>query len=620
MRTTVGQLLVNEELPEHLRDYGRVLDQAGVAKLFGQVEATNKGQYAELNRRMHDVGQKVSTAHGREASFKLDDLRVSPKVAETRDKLNALTKAILLGPGTSREKDQKIVEAIAAKADQVTEDNYQEGLKTRNPFSLQVLSGSRGNKVQLRTLTAGDMLVTDHRGDPIPMPLLSSYAEGLDPVQYWSSTYGARASEYQKKFATPKAGYLGKQLSAAAHRLVVRERDCGTTNGIPVPANEPDNEGSVLAQDADGIHAGTVLTPDIMRKLGDKNVLVRSAMTCQSEHGVCSHCAGVREQGKLAPIGSFIGLAAAQALAEPLAQGVLGAKHKGGSISTSRAPKEGALDVVNRMVQVPETFPGAAAVAQADGFVDNIADAPQGGKHVMIGGQQHWVSPERAITVKKGDTVEAGDVLSDGMPNPSDIVKHKGIGEGRRYFSELFKKTLAEQGFKHNRRNIELVARGLINHVRITSPHGPGHTVMDDLVEFDPLMKGYEPRQGTKGMEPKQATGLYLERPVLHYSVGTRVTPRVARTMGEHGIQTVDAHPEPPQFQPEMVRAVEILTGVTVTVADDWMVRLGGLYGIQRSFLKSVHRGASSDTKGDSYMPALAEGTALKPMDTEEED
>jgi len=614
MLTTVGQLLVNEELPPGLRDHSRVLDQAGVAKLFGEIEKADKGKFADINRRLHDIGQLVSTRQGRETSLSLDALRPSKGVADERAKLDREVKLILAGPGDTAEKHRKIVEAIAGKADRITELNYQEGLKDRNPFALQILSGSRGNKVQFRTLRAGDLLVTDHRDEPVPVPMLSSYAEGLDPVQYWAGAYGARRSEILKKFSTPKAGYLGKQLAMAAHRLVVTEKDCGTSTGVPATADDPDNEGAVLATDAAGIRAGTVLTPDIMRKLGDKKILVRSALTCQAERGLCGKCAGVRETGALPSIGSHIGIAAAHALSEPLSQGSLGAKHLGGTVSSGQRSKDDALDVVNRLVQVPEAFPGAAAVATNDGRVERVEDAPQGGTTVVIGGKEHWAAPGQKIMVKKNDEVEAGDVISDGMPNPADIVKHKGIGEGRRYFTDLFRKTLAQHGFKQNRRNVELVARGLINHVRITGLHGPNHTVMDDLVEFDPLMRGYEPREGSVSVTPKEARGFFLERPVLHYSVGTRITPRMAAELHGNGVKSVTAHREPPPFEPEMVRAVE-----TMAHADDWMLRLGGLYGIQRSFLKSVHRGGTSDPTGTSYIPALAEGTGLRGLEDEED-
>jgi hypothetical protein len=430
---------------------------------------------------------------------------------------------------------------------------------------------------------------------------MQSLSEGLDPVQYFAGSYGARKGSIATKMSTPKSGFLGKQLSMAAHRLMVTEKDCGTTNGIPMLGNDPDNAGTVLSSDYGAYKAGTVLTPKVMKEFGDNKIRVRSVMTCQSENGVCQKCAGVRERGGFPPIGDNIGVAAAQAISEPIGQGVLSTKHSGGQ--AGRGPTLSGFDLINQLVQVPRTFKNAAAVSTVDGRVDSIEAAPQGGQHITVGGVQHWVSPEQTLSIKKGDTIEAGDVLSDGVPNPAVLVEHKGIGEGRRYFAEQFRKTLEDQGFAANRRNVELMAKGLVNHVRITDVDGPNDTVPDDVVEYDSIARNYKPRYGFKTLAPKAATGLYLESPVLHYSIGTRVTPRVAKAMEEGKISNVFAHADKPSFVPEMTRAME-----TLAHSDDWMTRMGGLYGVKRSVIQGVHRDMTSNTHGTSFIPALAQG------------
>jgi hypothetical protein len=364
-----------------------------------------------------------------------------------------------------------------------------------------------------------------------------------------------------------------------------------------------DNEGAVLASDSGPFKAGSVLDPKGLKSLGDQQIVVRSPLTCQAEKGICQKCAGIRERGKFPPIGDNIGIAAAQAVSEPIGQGQLSARHSGGLATQKSTAARTGIDLINQLVQVPQTFQGSAAIANTDGRVDDIVDAPQGGKFVMIGGTEHWVPADQDISVLKGDKVEAGDVLSSGVPNPSLIAEHKGIGEGRRYFVDTFRKALADSGFGQHRRNLEILARGLVNHVRVTDLDGPNDTLPEDVVEYDDLIRNYQPRFGFRMMPPKHAVGLYLEKPVLHYSVGTRITPRVAKTLGENKIESVTAHADKPSFVPEMTRAME-----TLAHSDDWMVRMGGLYGVKRSVLKGVQRGITSDTHGTSFIAPLAQG------------
>ena len=604
METTVGQVLINQMLPEDMRDHGRVLDKKGIKQLYTDLAERYPDKYAEINHKLHTIAYEAATRHGDVASFSLDALRTPDSVRKIQNKLRTQIAAISEGPGTSKDKNLQIVKLISDQTDPVTKLNYDEGMKENNPFAYQVLSGSRGNASQFRSLRGGDLLVADHKDDPVPIPILSSFSEGLDPVQFWASTYGARKGEVIKKFSSPESGFLGKQLAMATHRLIVMEADCGTSNGIPVPAADKGNEGALLAQGVGGIKAGTPLTPKQLRELGEQNILVRSPITCQSAHGICQKCAGVRENGTLPKIGDNIGISAAQALSEPLTNATMKFRHTGGQYEAKKkVVNKTGLDLINQIVEVPRTFHAGAAIAQSDGRVDAIEAAPQGGQYITVKGIQHWVPPDVSLKVAKGDTVDAGDVLSEGLPNPAEIVKHKGIGEGRRYFMDIFKQAMDSEKFGAHRRNIELLSRGLVNHVRITDRDGPADTVPDDVVEYDNMIRGYQPRFGHKSMAPKQAVGLYLEAPVLHYSVGTRVSPKVASQLETYKVPTVTAHADPPSFEPEMTRAME-----TLSRSNDWMVRLGGFH-LKKGLVESVHRARKSETHGTSFIPALAQGS-----------
>ena len=603
METTAGQILLNELLPEDMRDYNRVLDKKSIAAVFEELAEKHPDRYSDISHRFHTLSSQVVTSHGGQASLSLDSFKTPETVKALHSKITENIHTALAGPGTQEEKNTKIVKILSDAIDPVTKANYEAALKENNPLGLQVLSGSRGNEHQLRGLRGGSLLFVDHKDRPIPIPILASFSEGLDPVQYWSGAYGARKGSIATKFSTPRSGFLGKQLGLAVHRLIVTEKDCGTASGIPIQASDPDNEGAVLAMDNGPFTAGTVLTPKHLKELGQTKIIIRSPVTCQARHGICQRCAGVRERGGFPPLGDNIGAAASQAVSEVLAQAQLSTKHGGGVAGAQGSAAKHGLDLVEQLVQVPDTFAGAAAIAQTDGRVEQVEPAPQGGQYVYIAKQQHWVAPDLKLTVKKGDTVEAGDLLSEGLPNPADIVKHKGIGEGRRYFTEVFRDTLNREGFKTHRRNVELLARGLVNHVQITDLDGPADTVPDDIVEFDSLSRGYQPRFGFKTVAPKQGVGLYLEEPAVHFSIGTRVTPKVAKTLEEFKIPAIKAHADPPPFVPEMVRAME-----TTSYSPDWMVRLGGFY-LKRGLTEAAHRGRKSELHGTSFIPSLAKGT-----------
>lgn len=277
---------------------------------------------------------------------------------------------------------------------------------------------------------------------------------------------------------------------------------------------------------------------------------------------------------------------------------VSNSKHGGGVAGSTKA-QEG-FPVIDRLASIPANFQGGATHAEVDGLVTSVADAPQGGKFVTIEGVEHYVPPEQAASVSTGDRVEAGDPLSDGVLNPAKVVEHKGVGEGRRLFTEAFMKAAQAAGFRPHRRNVELIARGLIDHVELTQEvgdHAPG-----DVVPYHTLEHDYEPRPGHKVLGPKEAAGHYLERPALWYSVGTRVTPSVQRAMEEYGVKAVAAHPEPPPFVPRMIRSHDTL----IHDPDPLTRQLGS--NLEKGLLKAVHRADVSDTAGSSYVPALAAG------------
>lgn len=609
LKTTLGQLLINEALPEDMRDYNRVLDKKNMGALATDLAKRHPDKYREVMKKIHDVSRDVAYSTGG-LSMGLKD--INPTFASRRAELEVKKKLrhIMATPNMSdKERQLKILQLAANTQKQLIDDVYNEALEANNPLVHQVLGGGSGNKFTLNSLIGADMQYVDHKDEPIPLPVLRSYSRGLTPAEYFAASFGTRKGVIDVKTATADAGFYGKQLTQMAHRLLVTADDdddeerlaTAHNRGMPSDVDDPDNEGAFLARPVGPYKRNTLLTPKILKdikEMGVKDLLVRSPTVGGPEDGgVYSRDVGYREKGRLPPVGDYVGVAAAQALSEPVSQSQLSSKHSGG---VGGAKSIGGFKAINALVQVPKKYPDGATHTQREGRVQEIRPAAQGGFYVVVDGEDHYVPADRQVVVKKGDMLESGDVLSDGMPNPSEIVRHKGVGEGRRYFVSAMRDVLKNSGISAHRRNIELVARGLINHVRLTDEYGD--YAPDDIVPYSMLERSWRPRAGAVSGNPSSLANHYLEEPALHYSIGTKITKSVADNFKKYGINSVQAHKEPPPFESEMVRGM-----ANISNDSDWMTRMLGSYQ-ERGFLDSVHRGRASDTAGSSYVPALARG------------
>lgn len=608
--TTVGQLLINNALPAEHRDHSRVWDKSSMRNfLTDMAQKMKPDDYREMVQQLTLIGLK-SARQSPASSFTLESLKPPKAKSSVTDALKKDVKTILRTIKDPEQRDAAIVDATLKYQKDLVNNVYDEALKNQNPFAMQVFAGARGNKNQLASMIGTDLMYSDNKGRPVPIPVVNSYSEGVDPVEYWAGSYGARSGAIDVKLAVGDAGYFAKRLTGAAHRLVVTDEDVPDNQGMIVDADDADNIGAILARDAGSFKKGTYIDGSVLKSLnaaGLKKLMIYSPISAVSGmNGLPRLAAGIREHGKLAEVGMNVGITAAQAIAEPVSQGMLNSKHGGGVAKGKATRTVTGFNYLNQLVEVPKTFTDGAPVTREDGIVGKIEPAPQGGNYVHIGEQKHYVPADQAVTVKPGQTLEAGDALSDGIVNPKDLAELKGIGEARRRFVQQFKSALQENGLPAHRRNVEVVARGLINQVEITEPDVVPGTYPEDLVSYDYLASRYEPRQGFVSGDPSRYVNHYLEKPILHYSIGTRITPNVAKDLKENGFKEVVAHKNPPPFKPTMTRAMMSLIGDR-----DWMVQLGG-FNLKKTFLDNVQRGSTSNIHGTSWIPALATGEISK--------
>lgn len=596
------QLLVNSQLPVDLRDYNRELDSKSIGSLMAEVARKYPDQYERISKSISDIGRKASYFQGE--TLTLED----NKPVIDRDKLYAeMDKEIDDASNEHSNKDDfenarlTIWEKFNNK---IQSETAREALSRRNNLAYSVISGARGKIPQLKMMISTPGLYTDSQDKIIPLFVRTSFGEGLRPAEYLASTYGARKAVLATKRATAKGGDLAKQMVQSAARLVITENDCGASNGIDLSSDDRSLKGRVLAKGVDGIPAGTILDKNSLaniRKQGINTLIVRSPMTCQSKEGICARCLGLNAEGKFPAKGESVGITAAQAIGEPITQGALNVKHQGGAASARNSFS--GFSVINQFVQTPDTFPDKAILAKKDGQVNSIIDAPQGGYYVTVDNEPHYVAPGYPVTVRVGERVEAGAHLSEGLADPGEVVELQGLGAGRKYYSDRLKQLLEDSGMETDRRNTEIMSRAALDHLQISDAKEGDDYLPDDVVSYTSFANTYTPPVDTAKTNSLKSVGTYLQNPALHYTIGTRITPSIAKHLDDVGYKDIFTSKDAPTFKPHMVR----LRAAT-HYGTDWLASMHTSY-IKKQLNESAIRGEESDIENNiHFAPRLAIG------------
>lgn len=593
------QLLVNSVLPPDLRNYDQTYDSKSLNKILHAVALKHPDQFAEIEKKISDIGRKASYYQGETITLK--------DLASPIDKLSifaAMDAELDALPKNKDYEENKI--AIMQKYNTLIEkETSKAALEQRNNIAMSVLSGARGKSAQLKAMTSTPGTFSDYKGRVVPVFSKESFADGIRPAVFLASTNGSRASVVSTKSATAKGGDLAKQLASSSADLVVRKENCGTDNGIELSIDDGSLRGRALVRDTAGIKAGTFIDRvalDKLRKAGVDSVVVRSPLTCAVSNGLCAHCVGRFYNGsKLPKVGDSIGLLASSTVGEPLTQMALSAKHTAG-MSTSAKSYSG-LPTIIQFTQSPEAFKDRGAVAELDGKVTSVEEAPQGGMFVTVGDKKHYVLPGHEVYVKPGDSVEAGDQLAEGLVDPEDIVRLKGLGDGKLYYAERLNQMLKDSGAGTDKRNTEVLARGAIRHIKITNPEGMGSYLPDDVVDYNAAQKTYKIPDTAREMNVKEAVGKYLQKPYLHYTVGTKITPTVAKKLAKNSYNSVLVDQDSPGFEPYMVR----LRTASHT-NPDWMASLA-TSSIAKQLNEAATRGDDTNINSNpDFRPRLAIG------------
>lgn len=590
--TTLGHLLINEIMPEGYKLSGPITNKGLHDHVVG-LARDNPELYVRTIQALKKRGDEIATLEG--VSVGLDDIRPDYK---GRDAIvNPAIKAL----AAARTRSEKEAVVVKAQADIIEHTRKHPGSMTA-----MTLSGARGNLGQLMKIVATPLATTHPKDGLVPRILDRSYSEGLTPAQYWLTGPEVRANEVAARISVSEPGEVAKILVANMISHVVTEPDCGTHAGIRIRIDDP----SILdrySQENSEVPRNTLLTPRVVQALklrGCTALLMRSPMTCGATKGVCQHCQGLSEKGNLHVIGSTVGVRAAQAMAEPLTQMALSSRHGGLTVkATSKVPV--GLKGVRQFLEIPKAFRHEAALSDHAGVVSRVEKAPQGGHYVWIGSEKHYADPELDVIVHVGQHVEAGDVLTDGVPHPAKIVEHKGLGAGRAYFVNSIHSIYKNEGVNLDPRHLELLAKAEINHVRLveTDPDHPDF-LKGDIINYNAFRDAY----GKTAVELPvgDAVGRRLGKEIRHHTVGTVVTPNLVKELKDSGVRTV-------AVSPAMPRVEFVMKPFTMNplLDRDWMARLAHRY-LKSTIAEAVHTGDEADIHGTNPVPAYAYGAEMR--------
>ena len=502
VQTTVGRIIYNEGIPQDLGYVDRSnpdnafeleINFPVIKKNLGDIvnRCINKHgltESAEVLDYIKSIGFKYSTLAG--VTFSAADVKVPAAkkdiLANAENQVEEIRKKYKRGLITDEERYNAVINVWDKATNEVTEA-MKENFDDLNPIYMMVQSGARGNMNQLRQIAGMRGLMASTTGRAVEIPIKSSFAEGLDALEYFISAHGARKGLSDTALRTADSGYLTRRLVDVSQDIIVREEDCGSHDGIVLCDIKEGNQiietlrerllGRFVIEDLKDPKTGeilvdtnTMITDDIADKIvaaGVEKVKVRSVLGCRAKQGVCRKCYGMGLARKdLVNIGEAVGVIAAQSIGEPGTQLTMRTIHSGGVA--------GVADITQGLPRVEELFEarkpkGLAIMAEISGKVKVVEDKKK--KEVIITSKDNsktYTIPFGAkLKVMDGDEIEAGDPITTGSLNPNDILKVKGPEGVYTYLVQEVQKVYRNQGVDINDKHIEVIGRQMIKKVKV---------------------------------------------------------------------------------------------------------------------------------------------------------
>jgi DNA-directed RNA polymerase subunit beta' len=498
--TTVGRIIYNDKIERAIRttlgeDYdpssyefvNRSMKKRDTTQFVDDlVQAYGAATISQVLDAFKDLGFRYATQAG--ITVSKNDVVIPPDKEEILAKFEGHVAEIQdqydMGLITEEERKDAVVEQWTSATEEVA-DAMEQHFDELNPIFMMANSGARGSFKQIRQLAGMRGLMANPKGEIIERPVKANFMEGLDVIEYFTSTHGARKGLADTALRTADSGYLTRRLVDVAQDVIIRQEDCGTEEYVELDlykaGGEPNDNlvGRVAAKDFGPKKGETVVSagneigrPEftaLLAAFGEENVKVpvRSVLKCEAQTGVCQACYGrSMATGNLAQIGDAVGIVAAQSIGEPGTQLTMRTFHTGGVAGA---------DITHGLPRVVELFEarkpkGLAKIAEVGGVVE-IEETDKALTVVITddGGDEHrHTFPRRTrLFVERGEKVEPGTQLNEGSLYPHELLAIRGRTETELYLVKEVQEVYKSQGVDINDKHIELIVRQMLKKVRV---------------------------------------------------------------------------------------------------------------------------------------------------------
>ena len=502
--TTIGKIIFNNPIPQDLGFVDRSIPEnkfkfevdflVGKSGLKKIIDASiKKHGTARTSVLLDDIkaqGYKYSTIGA--LTVAVCDAVIPPEkkeiIAKAEEEVDAVREEYMMGLRSDEERYEEILNIWNKATDDVT-NALQANLDRYNPIYMMADSGARGSMSQIRQLAGMRGLIANTSGKTIEIPIRANYREGLNILEYFISSRGARKGLADTALRTADSGYLTRRLVDVSQEVIIRDEDCGTREGLEIfdikagennviePLHERligryllddfcDENGNVL------VSRNTMMgdhEADIICNSGAQSVKIRSVLSCRAKHGACRKCYGANLANRQpVTVGEAVGIIAAQSIGEPGTQLTMRTFHTGGVA--------GGEDITQGLPRVEELFEARkpkslAIISEIDGTVR--FEEIKGARHAIVYNTE--TSEEKTylipfgfrVKVAEGQEIKKGDKITDGAVNPHDILDILGPEAVMNYLISEVQSTYRLQGVEINDKHIEVIVRQMMRRVKV---------------------------------------------------------------------------------------------------------------------------------------------------------
>ena len=508
VETTMGRIIFNQPIPQDLGFVDRSTEEnmflyeidfkVGKKQLSKIIEkcisAHGTAQTSEVLDAIKAQGYKYSTKGA--LTVAVCDAAIPPEkkqyIADAEAQVEEVTNYFNMGLMSDDERYRRVINIWNETTDKVTAA-LNSNMNPYNPIFMMSDSGARGSISQIRQLAGMRGLIANTSGRTIEVPIRANYREGLNILEYFISSRGARKGLTDTALRTADSGYLTRRLVDVSQEVIIREEDCGTTEGIEVWDIRDGNEmieplterltGRYLCEDFVDEKTGEVViahdqmmsdkdAAKLVNEYGVEKIRIRSVLNCRARHGVCAHCYGsnLALGSSSVSVGEAVGIIAAQSIGEPGTQLTMRTFHTGGVA--------GGEDITQGLPRVEELFESRrpkhnAIISEIEGDV-RIGEEKKK-RLVYVTSHEEGNLDERAyvipfgsrIRVTDGEHVKKGDRLTEGSIYPQDILAVNGPSAVQNYLIQEVQRTYRMQGVDVNDKHVEVIVRQMMRKVRV---------------------------------------------------------------------------------------------------------------------------------------------------------